>query len=342
LGPLTKDSFVYQDQRGLCCVDSLTGRLLWSRTDTPNACHLFGDEQVVVAVEEGNAKAHIYSMRDGRSFGEVEIPRWQEQLATRGAEVIAWRRLPNGQFELSARDVTAGSVSWQHVFERQSQVDIAMNRFIAVVEPSGRYVIIDGLDGRVITDHKTAPLLAMGSLHLFAWTDQFLLAVGAAGQNRPHRIYHNQLDFAAFDGHLLAFDARSGEAQWSRPAEVRDQALMLSQPVDAPIITFVGAHPTQNVNGSNTVVSLLLLEKSSGRVLLSEDNLPQSPNHFVVMCNGDRKEVLVEMVNRFVRLKFTDGPRPPEPPATYEASPGEKDGPKGLYGIFEKFRERGR
>jgi outer membrane protein assembly factor BamB len=338
LGPLTEDRFVYQDQRGLTCVDSLTGRIRWSRTDTPNACHLFGNDQIVIAVEQGSTKAHAYNMQDGRSLGEVEIPKWQELLATRGAEVVAWRRLPNGQFELSAQDATQGNTLWQHLFERQSQVDIAMNRFVAVAEPSGRYVIIDAADGQVITDYKVPSFLNLGSLHLFAGTDQFVVAAGATGHRR---ILLNQFDFAAFDGQVCAFDAQTGQPLWSRPAEVRDQALMLTQPVDAPVITFAGSRTMQNVNGSTNAVSLLLLEKSSGRVLVSEDNLTQAPHYFAVSCNPDTAEVLVELVNRIVRLKFTDTPRPPEPPATYEASPGEKEGPKGLYGIFEKFREKG-
>jgi outer membrane protein assembly factor BamB len=336
LGPLTEDSFVYQDHRGLCCVEPLTGRLRWTRTDTPNACHLFGNDQVVIAVEQNSTKAHAYSMHDGRSLGEVEIPKWQEQLATKGTEVIAWRRLPNGQFELSSRDAVLGSVTWQHVFERQSQVDVAMNRYVAVVEPDGRYVIVDATDGRLITDYKASPLVNLGSLHLFTGTDQFVIAAGTTGHRR---IQLSQFDFAAFDGQVFAFDAQTGKPLWTRPAEVREQALMLTQPVDAPIITFAGSHTTQGVNGSSNLISILLLEKSSGRVLVSEDNLPQAPYYFAVNCNAESNEVLIELVNRFVRLKFTDAPRPPEPPATYEASPGEKEGPKGIYGIFEKFRD---
>jgi hypothetical protein len=176
----------------------------------------------------------------------------------------------------------------------------------------------------------------LGSLHLFTGTDQFVIAAGTTGHRR---IQLSQFDFAAFDGQVFAFDAQTGKPLWTRPAEVREQALMLTQPVDAPIITFAGSHTTQGVNGSSNLISILLLEKSSGRVLVSEDNLPQAPYYFAVNCNAESNEVLIELVNRFVRLKFTDAPRPPEPPATYEASPGEKEGPKGIYGIFEKFRD---
>jgi hypothetical protein len=293
----------------------------------------------VIAVEQGSAKAKAYSMRDGRSLGEVEIPKWQEQLATRGTEDIAWRRMPNGQFQLSSRDAVVGSVAWEHTFERQSQVDVAMNRYVAVVEPTGRYVIVDIKDGHVIADYKSQPIVTLANVHLFAGTDQFVVAAGSAGNRRFHL---SPLDFAGFEGQLMAFHAESGKPLWSRSAEVREQALMLTQPVDSPVIAFVGTRSAQNVNGSANLVSLLLLERASGRILMSEDNLPQSPYHFAVISSADNNEVLVEMVNRFIRLKFTDAPRPPEPPAIYEASPGEREGPKGLYGIFERVLDNGK
>jgi len=99
----------------------------------------------------------------------------------------------------------------------------------------------------------------------------------------------------------------------------------------------VGNHNHQGANGSQQLVNMLLLEKSSGRVLFSDKGLPQSASHCVAVANPETQEVLVEMVSRVVRLKFTDAPRPSEPPATYEAAPTEKEGPKGIFGILNRF-----
>lgn len=337
LGPLTSNNFVYQDQRGLSCVDPLTGQVRWTRTDTPNACQLLGDDNVVIAVEADSNKAHVYSTGDGRSLGQVDIPRWREQLASRGTEIIAWRNLPDGQFELFTQDAISGVREWQYVFARSAQVDVAMNRYVAVVEPGGRYVIIDAADGQIIVDHQSEPLAPVGRVQLFSGSDAFVVTVQTTGTASIGRQHFNPLDYVAFDGQVMAFDTQSGKALWPRPAEVRQQALMLTQPVDAPVITFVGSMRRTDTNVQAQSITMLLLEKSSGRVLYAEDKLPQSPNLFAVTANGESQEVMIEMVSRLIRLKFTDAPRPPEPPATHEALPAEKEGASGLFRIIQQF-----
>ncbi len=339
LGPLTHDSCVYQDQRGLHCVDSLTGKLRWSRLGTPNACQLLGDEEVVIAVPESSGPAQAYSMYDGRSLGEVILPRWQEQLMTEGLNVIAWTRSAKGEHVLSRRDALTGTVDWEKTFARGSHVDVARNRYIAVVEPTGRYHVFDAVDGQSLVEYQANPLPYLGKIHLFAGSDHYWIAaeVNLHTTADRTRLPFSQLDFVTFNGQLMAFAAKDGQPLWSRPAEVRQESLMLSQPVDSPVIVFASTHTRQDANASRQLVDMLLLEKSSGRVLFSEEGLPQSPNHCVTVVNSATDEVFVEMINRLVRLKFTDEPRAPEPPASFEATPSDKEGPKGIFGILEKF-----
>jgi hypothetical protein len=341
LGPISSDSFVYQDQRGLVCVDSLSGRVRWTRTDSPNACQLFGDDKTVIALEEGTTKGQAYSMADGRSLGVVEIPRWHEQVATSGLDVVDWERTARGECRLSSKDVMSGGVHWHHQFARGSHLDVALNRYVAIVEPIGRYVVIDTTDGSVLVDQKFAPLPHIREVHLYAGSNDFVVAVGVApvqdAKNRMQQHYLSTLDFVAFDGQLMAFDAKSGEPLWSRPADVAQQSLMISQPLDAPVITFVGNHRRQDANGTHQLMNLLLLEKTSGRVLFADDSLPYSANYFVVSTIDESNEVSVEMANRLVKLKFTDAPRPPEPPAHTPADAESADGPTGLYKILKRL-----
>ena len=51
LGPATPGGIVFQEQNDLKCVDPLSGETLWTRTDVPAGCELFGDQELVFAAD---------------------------------------------------------------------------------------------------------------------------------------------------------------------------------------------------------------------------------------------------------------------------------------------------
>ena len=47
----------FQEQQQLRCVDPISGETLWSRTDIPAGCELFGDDEFVLAAERRRSVA---------------------------------------------------------------------------------------------------------------------------------------------------------------------------------------------------------------------------------------------------------------------------------------------
>jgi len=76
-------------------------------------------------------------------------------------------------------------------------------------------------------------------------------------------------------------------------------------------------------------------------LLFQDDALPQSSYFLLQAVDSKPDEVVVEMPRRQVRLKFTDQPRPPEPPAMQEVLRSNGTGVKGLQKIGQKFLEGG-
>lgn len=341
IGPLTHDSCIFQDQRKLVCVDSLTGEVRWWRTDVPQGCDLFGDEEFVFAVPRESKQALIFSAVDGRPVGESAVPRWTEQLATHGRQVIRWHKRVSGSYELSAVDAHSGQVIWQHDFENRSRIDIAESRYAAIVEPSGRCVIVDIADGTLLVDHHSHETLPVHQTYLLVGSDNFVLVAQTPLRTLPERRISklNQFDYEVIDGHVFVFDRRTGQSAWSRSAEVRQESFVLSQPVDLPIVAFAGAVNRRNAGGGRQAISLVLLEKASGRLLFQDDTLPQSSaNHCEIkVVDPLTHDLAVEMTTQTVRLKFTDHPRPPEPPAKVGGESNVNSGPGGLYGIGKKL-----
>jgi len=306
----------------------------------PAGSDLYGDEQYVFAVPQNSRTAQVFSTVDGRLLGEKSVPLWGEQLATRGRQVIRWRRLADARQELSAVDCFTADVIWKHDFEKGARVDVTQNRYVAVVERSGHCTIVDAQEGQRLVDQPLDSDLTVQQIHLFAGADDFVVALQQPSKaNKNQRLTgFNHLDSIVFTGKIHVFDSNTGQKLYDRPAEVVNQVMMLTQPVDLPIIAFAGNSRRRDRNGGKQVISMLLLEKGSGRTLFHDEALPESVNHCVVRASDmPAHEVVVEMVKQEVHLEFTGLPRAPEPPALVGVQRLDKAGPKGLQRIGEKL-----
>ncbi len=347
IGPVTRDSCVFQIEQRLVCVDVLSGAIKWSRDNLPLGCDLYGDEEYVFAVPKDTKHALVFSTVDGRSLGETahNLPAWKEQLATVGRQVIRWRKRLDHRWELSAIDSLQGEELWKHEFEKGSLVDVTQNRFAAIVGPTGHCAIVDIHDGEFLVDQPIEVNVSSKEVHLMVGTESFVLAVQQPGEafgNRPVKGLNGTDYSKAFTGQVYAFDRQTGQAMWDRPAEVQGLPLMLTQPVDLPMIAFAGNIHRQARNRTKPEMGIMLLEKASGKMLFHDETLPQSSHHFFLRASDtELNEAVVEMSTRKIKLAFTDRPRAPEPPARKDVQRKVGTGRGGLQKIGEKFLRGG-
>jgi len=356
LGPLSHESFVYQNQRSLVCVDVLTDTVQWTRDDVPTGCDLYGDQHYVFAVPRGSKEAFVFSTLDGRSLGKVAVPAWNEQLSTLGRKVIRWRSLIDGRRELVASDAFSGEVLWKHHFNKLTRIDVAQGRFVGLFEPAGRCVIVDAADGRIVVDQSTQADPLVNEIHLLAGSDNFVFVrnhpasvklrsptgrgTGATATQFVNIQGLTGRDYAVIRGQISLYNRQTGAPLWQRPAEVDQKPLMLTQPVDLPLLAFVGITTRRrDQRGGGGAISMLVLEKATGRLLYQNDDLPPSGRSKCVVRVADPQQhtVAIEMAGKAINLKFTAMPRPPEPPVTYEAGAESERGSKGLQAIVEKL-----
>ena len=325
---------VFQQNRRLVCVDVLTGQLHWSRDDLSQGCDLFGDRRYVVAVPRGTTTARVFDMVDGREIGTRTIPAWKERLATRGAKVIAWRRdNQNSEQTLLSFDVVSGEKDWEHRFDRRAVVDVAANRFVAVSE-SGRLRVVDASDGRVLVDQEHSREEKPAAIHLIAGPDCLVLATHYPDSKRRVTRRNGLLpaDYPEVSGPVFCFDRRSGQPLWQRPAEVHNQRLMLTQPSGLPVLVFAGQSPTEGSNPRDAGIDLLVLERATGRLLFHNENMDASSKLDVSVSDSDPNEIMLSTKSSEVRLRFTQGHRPPEPPFVDD---GKRPAEGGLYRVLE-------
>lgn len=343
IGPITSRGCIFQDQRRLVCVDSVTGEVQWSRSDAPQGCDLFGDERYVFATPIGSNTAQVYSVIDGRALGTVRVPEWEQQLATRGRRVIRWSANEQGEFELAEVDPLTKDVSWRHEFAVGSRVDIDLDRYIAVVEPTGRGVIIDGQTGGIIREQSLTPQATLDEIHLSAGTDSFVLVVEHATARNTDREVRSLVngDSPVVDGEVMVFDRRSDAPRWSRPASVLRQALVLNQPADLPFIMFAGTLVSRTRGEGHDATTMLLIDKATGRTLYNTDELPQAGAGFCMARVSDpvKHEVTIDMAGRTLQVQYTEGRRAPEPPAMAEVESSAGRTSEGILGILRVLGE---
>jgi outer membrane protein assembly factor BamB len=280
---------------------------------------------------------------DGRALGTAEVPPWSEQLATIGQRIIRWRQTEDGSFELSSLDPVTGAVGWRKKYEPASRVDIDMGRYVAVVEPSGRANIVYATDGSNLVDLKIPPAPRVEEIHLVTGQDNFTLIAKHPQPGNAERTVNGLtvVDSPVISGQVFVFDRRSGRMLWNRPADVVQQAFLLTQGADLPFIVFAGAIETPRRTGTRAGTAILVLDKATGRTLYSSDDLPQAVAGQCVARITDAAEhkAAIEMAGRTIELQFTGHRRPPEPPAMADVESSAGKVSRGLTGILRNLMD---
>ncbi len=348
IGPVTSKGCVYQDQRRLVCCDPLSGQVLWSRTDVPTGCDLFGDHQYLFVSPRTGSVCYVFRMADGRRVDQVTIPRWNQRLATMGRQIIRWREVlttstiadqedPSKSDSmqgkqtksrvLSCLDALTGEVVWEHAFAESSRIDIARGRFVAVVEPSGECTILDARTGNKLVHDSLRPDPLLREIHLLVSTDRFTLLTNhhtpQQNTNRLRGLIPS--DCPMISGQVASYQRATGAACWNRPADIKQQALLLTQPRDLPILLFVNFSQRRDKRGSRPGLSMLILEMASGRTLYRADNLPNTGGSHLVVKMPEAPETKISADKKSAEEKLADqktaapnlGPgEPPAPPDT--------------------------
>ncbi|HMP07073.1 MAG TPA: PQQ-binding-like beta-propeller repeat protein, partial [Lacipirellulaceae bacterium] len=340
IGPISSAGCVLLDQRRLACIDAVTGEVHWTRTDVPPGSDLFGDDRVVIVTPPAAESGRAYSVLDGRSLGTVSVPPWEERLVTRGRRLVVWRQR-DGKRELAEIDPVSDETLWSRTFDAEAAVDIDQNQYVAVVEPNGRLIVLDLASNDVVVEQTLPSVTAVNQLHLQVGDDSVVLAIEQPpARNIDRRVQPlGGADAPVIDGLVFAVDRRTGQLRWSRPAEVLQQAMVIDQPANLPFISFAGALRTGSGGDSREAITLLLLDKGTGRTLYSSDELAPMGAGVCLprVSDAARHEATVELAGRSLVLRFTDERRPPEPPAMADVESTAAKVSRGLLGILRSL-----
>ncbi|MEX2310457.1 MAG: PQQ-binding-like beta-propeller repeat protein [Pirellulales bacterium] len=336
LGPVTPRGVVFQENNELKCVDPLSGELLWSRSDLPAGCELFGDKELVFAADVNGRVAHVIRMVDGRLIGKRELPQ-HEWLLTAGRKIaeLGFQINREGRvLSVRIRDTWSQDVLHEAEHPIASRLAVVEPDAIAIYEPSGKFQLIDARSGKVLIDAQLQAVDDLQFIQTMRCGDELFLFVS----NQPQQQYKpiGQFDYPLINGLVYAFSMNSGEALWPGPAVVRNRGIALSQAEDIPLLVFAERKMIRDATtGGGSQLRLLCLDKRTGQTVYRNDQLPDtSLTRFRVRAERHAKPVVaLEMSAGKIQWTFTDRPRPPQPPASDDLEAPREEQERGLRGI---------
>lgn len=311
---VSEDFVCFEENRKLVVADPLTGETLWVRRDVSNGSTVWGDDEVMMVAPSEGTEALILRVSDGAELGKCKVARPEERVCTIGRSVVDWDVTREGSV-VRMLDPSTADEAWSHTFAKQARARLIKNEELAIVEPEGRFVLLNLADGKIKVD---CPIAAERNLHeVYALRSQDHYVIVA---NRPWQqaanIFINPLPrgfgSVVVNGMVYGFDRHTGEKLWSQ--EVRNQGLVLTQPCEMPVLALASQIHRQQINnrgGRRYETAVVCLDKRTGHVLhqerqpntVSAVNLEADPATATVELNMQRAKVL---------MKFTDEPFDPD------------------------------
>jgi hypothetical protein len=137
-------------------------------------------------------------------------------------------------------------------------------------------------------------------------------------------------------GRVYAFDRNTGEHQWQVPALIDLHGYVAGQGTELPVLIFLRQAYQRQMK-----VSMLCLDKRTGRAVYQNDNLGGQAHAFEATADPEARTVAMQFPGQSVQLNYTDAPVAPEPP--YQAgaeAPREAAASKTAFGKFFEILEK--
>lgn len=331
IGPITPYGVIYQKVNELTCVDYLTGEPIWSRSGTDPGSDVFGDDQFVFVVPPDGDRAMVVRAADGTVLGERFVGVRRDRWVTSGRFVLLCQS-SEGKLRIRWHDAWLAQDVWERVVDQSAQCWRPARDEVAVLEPSGKLMIVHLPDGRALVETQLEADPDLSRLYVHR-SDTLYTVVAcrreAAGAASPPRYFGAlEADTAPeINGHIYAVDRRTGQPMWPRPAEVRQFRMPLDQPGESPALVLLNNYESKAAaNSPRTAIAgqALCIDKRDGRQLLLDQGFGMIRT-YSIETEPDLARVLVKTNTKQFMLQFTDEPISPELPVQIEQPPVPSD-----------------
>jgi outer membrane protein assembly factor BamB len=329
----THDGICVRRGEQLICFDPLRpDDVFWVRDGVPAGSALFGDRQVIFLIEKEGEPAQVFSPVDGSLLGECELPAAEGDWAKLGRRVLHWKKSELGVDVqlLDPWDIALGAprenpVIWSHRFAADSKGTLIDLDEAAILQPDGRFVIVDIATGEIRLDQQLEPEKDLHTVYVLRGAEEYIVMANTPIDDAPDGLSVQPAPggFGALGqssplvkGRIYAVARDSGNLLWPVPAVVEHFGLPLDQPAQLPLLTLMRNISPENNGGSRSwKTEVLCLDKRDGRSIFRKDDISGQTQVFHLQGDIEQKTVALMLPGQSYTLKFTTEPRPPSPPA---------------------------
>jgi hypothetical protein len=332
--------------RSLRLLDPVTGQPLWERHRLPAATDVLVDDEFLCICSPNGRGSLVLSMADGRTLHEFDLPDRRQRVLAHGRNIVAVVPATEGDAgrpQLVLHDFVSRTSRPLGEFSPQARAVAAGPDRVAVIEPSGRFCMIDVASGRLLFSTQLPdPPEEIDAVQVLPWQDRLLVLAGRHERlDQPgdgDRITVTPLqqmlqagqDVRPMSYSIWAVDVLDGRSLWDVPATVHRHCLHLAQPAALPVLAFCRQIHHHQRDREGISLSMLCLDKRTGHAVFEDDRIAAQP-HMLFGCDmtGDpeRHTVTVRQNgadHQRLALEFTGGPLPPRPPHRAAARPIQK------------------
>ena len=325
IGPVTDRYIGIQRGRKLIVLESLTGRILWSRDLADPIEELAGDSEVLLAIPSGAGQGDLFSIEDGTPLGKQAVPLRDVRELFVGCSALVWETTADSsQRRLLLRDVKTQTNRWERLFPADSILAIPDRKELSVVEPQGRFVMLRTDTGQPLLETRLETDVSIERLAVLKSLDRLIVIAGAAPVPTPQPVRSSDINSIVVSGTIFGIDRDSGKRLWSTPVE--EQAINPYQSTEFPLIVFAGLRlepgPNPRIMTQSTV--LFCLDPRNGRVVFNKS----IPNEYLinqrVMKSTTPDHLELRLTGSVLDFLYTDKTSETEPAKPAPGAPPAK------------------
>jgi len=290
----------FQRQHRLFCVDPLSGEVLWQREDLPAECDLFADRELLFVTPAESEEARVFSVLDGRELGRRRVPPLKVRMWTLGRKVLTWEAADH-ETRLTLVDPWTGEDLWQHRFGAAAQPWLVAGDEAAVLEGQGNFTVVALPGGETRLTATVDPSPSLSDAIVLRSADHYVLIANHAVAKARPMISHPYPIPLPVNGRVYGFDRKTGRRLWA--TDVTDQALDVGQPAGLPVLLFFGSFQKQQGTRITSRLSMLCLDKRSGKVLHRKESTGGGASAYRIQADPEKHRI--EVRNYLGTLKLT-------------------------------------